>query len=63
MTDQLPVDFTSLVATLLQQQTAMLQQQTALLQVHGESVRLQRMLLERLLGTVPDAGIAGPGFV
>jgi hypothetical protein len=60
MTDQPPVDLTSLVATLLQQQSAMLQQQTALLQVHGESVRLQRVLLERLLGNVSDAAIARP---
>jgi hypothetical protein len=54
VTDQLPVDLGSIVANLLQQQTAMLQQQTALLQVHGESVRLQQMLVERLLGNVAD---------
>jgi hypothetical protein len=57
MTDQPPVDLACVVATLLEQQTAMLQQQTALLQVHGESVRLQRLLAERLLGKVPDTGI------
>jgi hypothetical protein len=59
VTDQLPFDPGSIVANLLQQQTAMLQQRTALLQVHGESVRLQRMLVERLLGNVVDNEIAG----
>jgi hypothetical protein len=60
MSDQPAVDLASLVATLLQQQTAMLQQQTALLQVHGESIRLQRLLVERFIGNVPASGISGP---
>ena len=33
---------------------AMLQQQTAMLQVQAESVRLQRLLVERLLGAASD---------
>jgi hypothetical protein len=53
MTDQLPVDLASVVAHLLQQQTA-------LLQVHAESVRMQCMLVERLLGTLPDREISAP---
>jgi hypothetical protein len=39
------------VADLLQ---AMLQQQTAMLQVQAESVRLQRLLVERLVGAASD---------
>jgi hypothetical protein len=61
MTDQpSPVDLASLVATLLQKQTAMLQQQTALLQVHGESMRVQQLLVERLLGAGSAAAITSP---
>jgi hypothetical protein len=58
MTDQPAMDFASLVTTLLQQQTAMLQQQATLLQVHGESMRLQRLLVERLLGNAAAGDIA-----
>ena len=36
------------VAGLLQR---LLEQQTALLQAHGESLRIQRLLVEHLLGT------------
>jgi hypothetical protein len=54
MTDQPPVDLASVLANLLQQQTAMLQQQAVLLQAHVESNRFQRLLIERLLG----AGLA-----
>jgi hypothetical protein len=53
MTDQLRVDLASVVANLLQQQTA-------LLQVHAESVRMQCMLVERLLGTLPGREISAP---
>jgi hypothetical protein len=44
------VDLASLVQTLLQQQLA-------LPQVHGESMRLQRLLVERLLGLPSMADI------
>jgi hypothetical protein len=57
MTDQPSVDLASLVATLLQQQSATLQLQTALLEVHSESMRLQRLLVERLLGNASSADI------
>jgi len=43
MTDSQPVDLASVLAN-------MVQQETALLQAHSESVRLQRILVERLLG-------------
>jgi hypothetical protein len=51
MTDQPSVDLAGLVVNLLQQQTA-------LLQVQSESVRLQRLLVERLLGDVQTATMA-----
>jgi hypothetical protein len=49
MTDSRPVDFAAVLANLVQQQTA-------LLRAHSESVQLQRLLVERLLGnsTVVD---------
>jgi hypothetical protein len=61
MTDQSAgVDLPALLANLVQQQTAVVQQQTAmvqqqaaLLQVHSESLQLQRLLVERLLGITP----------
>jgi hypothetical protein len=60
MTDQPPADLASVVATLLQQQTAMLQQQTALLQAYIESDRFQRSLIERLLGAGVGADLMAP---
>jgi hypothetical protein len=50
MTDQPPGDLAALVANLVQQQTVLVQQQAALVQIHGESIRMQRLLVERLLG-------------
>jgi hypothetical protein len=50
MTDQPLGDLAALVASLLQQQTVLVQQQAALVQIHGESIRMQRLLVERLLG-------------
>ena len=50
MIDQPPVDLGALVTNLLQQQTALTQQLAALLQVHGESVRLQGVLADWLMG-------------
>jgi hypothetical protein len=44
-----PPEIAGLLQTMVQQQTAILQQQAALLQVHGETVRLQGLLLEHLL--------------
>jgi uncharacterized membrane protein len=57
MTDQPPGDLATLVANLLQRQTVLVQQQAALVQIHGESIRIQRLLVERLLGN-PVADIA-----
>jgi hypothetical protein len=57
MTDQPPGDLGALVGNLLQQQTVLVQQQAALVQIHGESIRMQRLLVERLLGS-PVADIA-----
>jgi hypothetical protein len=57
MTDQPPGDLAALVASLVQQQTVLVQQQAALVQIHGESIRMQRLLVERLLGS-PVADIA-----
>src|SRR5712692_10232531 len=59
MTEQSSADLAGLLGTLVQQQTAIFQQQTALLQVHGESVRLQRLLVERLLGGAVTADLGG----
>jgi hypothetical protein len=57
--EQSPADLAGLLGSLVQQQTAIFQQQTALLQVHGESLRLQRLLVERLLGGAATAEIGG----
>src|SRR5262249_24485843 len=57
MTDQPPGDLAALVANLVQQQTVLVQQQAALVQIHGESIRMQRLLVERLLVS-PVADIA-----
>jgi hypothetical protein len=59
MTDQAPADLAGLLGSLVQQQTAIFQQQTALLQVHAESVRLQQLLVERLLGGSASANPGG----
>jgi hypothetical protein len=45
-----PEDLTTLVHELVQQQAAFGQQQAALLQLQTETVRLQRLLIERALG-------------
>ncbi len=47
----LQADIASMLQSLVQQQTAIFQQGAALLQVYGESVRLQRLLIERMLGS------------
>jgi hypothetical protein len=60
MTDQPQVDLARVVATLLEQQTAMLQQQTALLQAYVESDRFQRSVIERLLGGGPAIDVTVP---
>src|SRR5262249_28308886 len=57
MTDQPPGDLGALVASLVQQQTVLVQQQAALVKIHGESIRMQRLLVERLLVS-PVADIA-----
>jgi hypothetical protein len=56
-------DLAGLLQTIAQQQTALLQQQTALLQVHGETVRLQRLLVEHILGNQAGAAAAIPAPV
>src|SRR6266436_2349980 len=50
-------DLAGVLQTIAQQQTAIFQQQAALLQVHSETVRLQRLLVEHMLGD--QAGAAG----
>src|SRR5262249_14180636 len=57
MTEQPPADLAALVANLVQQQTVLVQQQAALVQIHGESIRMQRLLVARLLVS-PIAAIA-----
>jgi hypothetical protein len=52
MTDQPPVDMAGLLANLVQQQTE-------LLKAHSESIRLQRLLVDRLLGASSIADGAG----
>jgi hypothetical protein len=52
-----PEDLTTLVRELVQQQAAFGQQQAALLQLQTETVRLQRLLIERALGA-SDTGAA-----
>ena len=52
-------DLTTLVHELVQQQAAFGQQQAALLQLQTETVRLQRVLIERALGASgSDTGVA-----
>jgi hypothetical protein len=54
-----PEDLTTLVRELVQQQAAFGQQQAALLQQQTETVRLQRVLIERALGpSWSDAALA-----
>ena len=53
-------DLAGVLQTIAQQQTAIFQQQAALLQVHGETVRLQRLLVERMLGNQAGADAAIP---
>ncbi len=56
----LQADIASVLQSLVQQQTAILQQGAALLQVHGESVRLQRLLIERMLGSETEPATVTP---
>jgi hypothetical protein len=54
-----PEDLATLVRELVQQQAAFGQQQAALLQLQTETVRLQRLLIERALGASgSDTGVA-----
>ena len=53
-------DLAGLLQTIAQQQTAIFQQQAALLQVHNETVRLQRLLVEHMLGNQVGAAAATP---
>jgi hypothetical protein len=52
MTDRLSADLAG-------RRGSLVQQQTGLLQLHGESVRLQRLLVERLLGGAATANLGG----
>jgi hypothetical protein len=56
-------DLAGVLQTIAQQQTAIFQQQAALLQVHNETVRLQRLLVEHMLGNQAGAGAAIPAPV
>ena len=56
-------DLAEVLQTIAQQQTAIFQQQTALLQVHSETVRLQRLLVEHMLGNQAGAAAAIPAPV
>ena len=53
-------DLAGVLQTIAQQQTAIFQQQAALLQVHNETVRLQRLLVEHMLGNQAGGGAAIP---
>src|ERR1700681_3724158 len=53
-------DLAGVLQTIAQQQTAIFQQQAALLQVHSETVRLQRLLVEHMLGNQVGAAAAIP---
>src|SRR5437764_10678782 len=53
-------DLAGVLQTIAQQQTAIFQQQAALLQVHSETVRLQRLLVEHMLGNQAGAAAAIP---
>ena len=55
-----PPEIAGLLQTMVQQQTAMMQQQAALLQVHGETVRMQGLLLEHLLRVPSNASEPTP---
>jgi hypothetical protein len=54
------LDVAGLLRELLQQQTTFGQQQAALLQLQGETVRLQRLLIERVLGVSPREAPPAP---
>src|SRR5258708_20486817 len=56
-------DLAGVLQTIAQQQTAIFQQQAALLQVHSETVRLQRLLVEHMLGDQAGAPGAMPAPV
>src|SRR6266852_6904919 len=56
-------DLAGVLQTIAQQQTAIFQQQAALLQVHNETVRLQRLLVEHMLGNQAGAPAAIPAPV
>ena len=56
----LPLDLAGLVRELVQQQTTFGQQQAALLQLQAETVRLQRLLIERALGVAPGETLLAP---
>jgi hypothetical protein len=51
-------DVAGVLQTIAQQQMAIFQQQAALLQVHSETVRLQRLLVEHMLGNQAGAAAA-----
>src|ERR1700694_2156431 len=53
-------DLAGVLQTIAQQQTAIFQQQAALVQVHAETVRLQRLLVEHMLGNQAGAAAAIP---
>src|SRR4030081_3458504 len=53
-------DLAGVLHTIAQQQTAIFQQQAALLQVHSETVRLQRLLVEHMLGNQAGDAAAIP---
>src|SRR3984893_16180725 len=56
-------DLAGVLRTIAEQQTAIFQQQAALLQVHSETVRLQRLLVEHMLGNQAGAAAAIPAPV
>src|SRR5258708_29855871 len=53
-------DLAEVLQTIAQQQTAIFQQQAALLQVHSETIRLQRLLVEHMLGNQAGGAAAIP---
>src|SRR5260370_22662992 len=53
-------DLAGVLQTIAQQQTAIFQQQAALLQVHSETIRLQRLLVEHMLGNQAGGAAAMP---
>src|SRR6266851_8044610 len=56
-------DLAGVLRTIAQQQTSIFQQQAALLQVHSETVRLQRLVVEHMLGNQAGAAAAIPAPV